>query len=84
MSKAIEQNQLKATIKRFVQYFNLYWKFMCAVKNDDKNKMDFSPPSFHSFLTCWKGSQSTKTLKFSDFSLFCEKLRVIAWVDYFV
>ena len=52
MSKAIEQNQLKATIKRFVQYFNLYWKFMCAVKNDDKNKMNFSPPSFHSFLTC--------------------------------
>ena len=55
---------------------------MCADKNNDKNKMNLSPPSFHSFLNCWKTAKSAKTLKFQTFSLFLltfsEKLSVIA------
>ena len=54
--------------------FQLYWKFMCSDKNNDKNKMNVSPHPFHSFLNSWKTATSA----------FCEKLSVIAWVDYFV
>ena len=35
MSKAIEENKKQVTTK----YFNLYRKFMCTDKNNDKNKM---------------------------------------------
>ena len=52
MSEAIEKNKQKVTIKRLVREFNLYWKFLCTNKNNDKNKTNFSPPLFHSFLNC--------------------------------
>ena len=65
MSKTIEENKQKVTIKKLVWYFNLYWKFMCTVKNNGKSKMNLPPPFFHSFLNCWKTARSTKTLKFS-------------------
>ena len=48
MSKALEENKRKVTIK----YFNFYWKFMCTGKNNDKKKMNLLPLSFHSFLNC--------------------------------
>ena len=41
----------KIMIKRLV-YFNLYWKFMCIDKNNDKSKINVPAPSFHSFLNC--------------------------------
>ena len=37
MNKAIEENKLTVTIKRLLQ-FNLYLKFLCTDKNNDKNK----------------------------------------------
>ena len=33
MSKEIEENETKVTIKRPVWEFNLYWKFMCVETN---------------------------------------------------
>ena len=61
---------------------------MCADKNNDKNKTNLPPPSPTQVkllsLLLWT---------FQTFSLFlltlsvkkhCEKLSVIAWVDYFV
>ena len=30
---------------------------MCAVKNDDKNKINLPPPSFHSLFNCWKSAK---------------------------
>ena len=38
MSKTIEYNKQKTTIKRLVWEFNLYRKFICTDKNNDKNK----------------------------------------------
>ena len=38
MGKAVEENKYKVKIKRLVWEFNLYWKFMCTDKNNDKNK----------------------------------------------
>ena len=38
MSKATEENKLTVTIKRILSEFNLYSKFMCTDKNDDKKK----------------------------------------------
>ena len=69
MSKAIEENIQKVKIKRLVREFNLYWKFTCTNKNNDKNKMNIHPSPFYpsySFLNCWKTTKSM-TLKFSDF-----------------
>ena len=43
MSKAIEENIQKVKIKRLVREFNLYWKFTCTNKNNDKNKMNIPP-----------------------------------------
>ena len=60
-------------IKRLV-YFNLFWKFMCTLKNND-NKMNLPPSSFHSFLNCWKIAKSTKILKFSDFQFVLWKFK---------
>ena len=37
LKQAIEENKQKVTIKRLVWEFNLYWKFMCADKNNDKS-----------------------------------------------
>ena len=45
MSKAIEEKKQKVTIKRLVREFNLYCKFMCTDKNNDKNKNLPPPPS---------------------------------------
>ena len=42
MGKAVEEHKYKVMIKRLVWEFNLYWKFMCTDKNNDKNK---NPPS---------------------------------------
>ena len=70
ISKAIEEeNNQKVKIKRLVREFNLYWKFICTNKNNDKNKMNIHPSPFYpnySFLNCWKNTKSL-TLKFSDF-----------------
>ena len=55
MSKAIEENKLIVTIKIISWEFNLYWKFMCTDKNNDKVKTNLPPPTFHSsysFLNC--------------------------------
>ena len=52
MSKEIEENKYKVTIKRLVCYFNLFWNFMCTTKNNVKNKINLPPPSFHSFPNC--------------------------------
>ena len=30
--------------KRLLLEFNLYWKFMCTDKNNDKNKTNLPPP----------------------------------------
>ena len=38
MSKTIEYNKQKTTIKRLAWEFNLYRKFICTDKNNDKNK----------------------------------------------
>ena len=38
MSKAIEENKKKVTVKILASEHNLYWKFMCTDKNYDKNK----------------------------------------------
>ena len=38
ISKTIEYNKQKTTIKRLVWEFNLYRKFICTDKNNDKNK----------------------------------------------
>ena len=38
MSKAIEENKKKVTVKILALEHNLYWKFMCTDKNYDKNK----------------------------------------------
>ena len=37
MSKAIKGNKVTVIIKRLLWEFNLYWKFMCMDKNNDKN-----------------------------------------------
>ena len=39
MSKSLEENKRKVTIK----YFNFYWKFMCTGKNNDKKKNELTP-----------------------------------------
>ena len=74
VSEAIEENKKKVSIKKLVWYFNLYWKFMRTVTNNDKNKMSWPPPSFYSFLNCWKTAKSTKT-KFSDFQFVLKKIK---------
>ena len=72
MSKAIEENKLTVMIKRLFWRFNLCLKFMCADKNNDKNKTNIPPtllPPFYycySFLNCWTTTKSM-TLKFWDF-----------------
>ena len=62
MSKSIESYD-----KKPVWYFDLYWKVLSTNKKNDNNKMNLSPPSFHSFLNSRKSVKSTRTLKFSDF-----------------
>ena len=57
---------------------------MFTVKNNDQNKMNLAPSSFHSFLNWLKTAKSTKTLKFSHFEFVCKKLRVITGVGYLV
>ena len=44
MSKAIEENKQKVTIKRIVWKFNLFWKFIWTDKNNEKNKMNLPSP----------------------------------------
>ena len=40
---------------------------MCTDKNNDKNKINLPPPTFHSFRNYWKTATPTKAFKFSDF-----------------
>ena len=37
MSEGMEENKQKVTIKRLACEFNLYWKFICRDRNNDKN-----------------------------------------------
>ena len=39
MSKSLEENKSKVTIK----FFNFYWKFMCTGKNNDKKNNELTP-----------------------------------------
>ena len=41
MSKAIEDKST-VPIKKLLGKFNLYWKFICTDKNNDKNKMNLA------------------------------------------
>ena len=69
LSKAIKENKLNVTIKRLVWEFNLYWKFTCLEKHNDKNKSNLPVRPYHSsysFLNCWKTTKSM-TLKFLGF-----------------
>ena len=59
-------------IKRLIWHLNLYWKFMCTVKNNDKHKMNLPLPFLHSF---WKTAKSNNTLKFSDFKFVLWKIK---------
>ena len=63
MSNATEENKQNITTKRIVREFNLYWKFMCTDKNNDNNKTNLPPATFHSFLNCRKTTKFM-TLKF--------------------
>ena len=44
MSKAVEENKLTVTIRRFLWEFNLYCKFMYPNENNDKSKTSLPPP----------------------------------------
>ena len=44
VSKAIEENELTVMIKGLSWEFNLYWKFMCADENNNKNKTNLPQP----------------------------------------
>ena len=62
----MEENKLTVWITRLLWEFNWYWKFMCADKNNDKNKTSLPSIPFHSsylFLNCWKTSKPM-SLKF--------------------
>ena len=48
MSKAIQGNKWKITMKKLVLEFSLYWKFVGRNKNNDKIKTNLPTPSFHS------------------------------------
>ena len=48
---------------------------MFTVKNNDQNKMNLAPSSFHSFLNWLKTAKSTKTLKFSHFEFVLQKIK---------
>ena len=57
---------------------------MCTVKNNKKNKMNLPLPLSTVFLIAEKLPSLRRLLNFQTFSLFYEKVRVIAWVNYFV
>ena len=57
---------------------------MCTVKNNKKNKMDLPLPLSTVFLIAEKLPSLRRLLIFQTFSLCYEKIRVIAWVNYFV
>ena len=44
MGKAIEENKLTVIIKIILLKLNIFWKFMQAEKNNDKNKNNLPPP----------------------------------------
>ena len=55
MGKETEENNFTITINILLREFNLYFKFMCADKNNDNNKANVPPLPFHSsysFLNC--------------------------------
>ena len=93
MSKAIKENKWEVGIKGVVWESKFYWKHMCADKNNDKNKMNLPPPPppstpvlvsliaeklLHLWLWNFQAFSSLFLLTF------CEKLSVIAWVNYFI
>ena len=45
ISKGISENKQKVVVKRLVQEFNFYWKFVCTDKNNDKNKTNLPAPA---------------------------------------
>ena len=58
---------------------------MCRGKNNDKNKMNLPlSSSTVSSIAEKLPSQLIRLWNFQTFSLFCEKLRVIGWMDYFI
>ena len=57
-------------IKKLLSEFDLYWEFVCTGKSNDKNKTNSS-------------TSETFSLSVFFYYLFCEKLSVIALVDYF-
>ena len=66
MSKAMEENKKKVTIKILVWEFNLHWKFMGTDKNNDKNKTKFTP-SHLPFTVFLIAEKLLNSMKFSDF-----------------
>ena len=91
MGNAIGENKLTTTMKRILWEFSLYWKFMCADKNNDKRKSKLPPPlppplfqPSYSFFNC---SKTTKPMILKIFRLsacFVKKLSIIACLNYFV
>ena len=90
MGNAIGENKLTTTMKRILWEFSLYWKFMCADKNNDKRNSKFPPPPpplfqpSYSFFNC---SKTTKPMILKIFRLsacFVKKLSIIACLNYFV
>ena len=78
MSKAIEENKLIVTIKRPLWEFNLYWKFMCRDKNDDKNKMNLPPPP-STPVTVFLIAGELLSLRLGNFLTFSLFLLAVLW-----
>ena len=57
---------------------------MCTVKNNKKNKMNLPLPLSTVFLIAEKLPSLRRLLNVQTFSLCYQKVRVIAWVNYFV
>ena len=72
MSKTIEKNKQKVMIKRLVWYFNLFWKFICTDKSNDKNKINLPLLPSTVFLIAEK---LPSLLKFWDFHFNLGKIK---------
>ena len=54
---------------------------MCSIKNNDKSKMNLPLPPSTVFLIAEKLPSLLRN--FQTFSLFCEKVNVIAWIIFY-